>query len=164
MRLRVSSIDHSITKLQLQEMFEEFGEISSVKLFRSLDDSAPALGFVEMKRERDAMSAMSDLNGLMIGAARLKVEISSDIFRTNAAAPPKVFAADTDDDDDEDEDDPVISRSPKLPKDLGDELDDELGDEEDEEFSDDDDFDDEDSDEEEEEREEILLDELDEEI
>jgi len=161
MRLRVSSIHSSITKLKLQEMFEEYGEISSVKLFRSLDGSAPALGFVEMKREKDALSAISDLNGLMIGDSRLKVEISSDVFRTNAAAPPVVFNADNDDEeDDEADEESSLPHGAKLPQDLNDELEDDLDDEEYPEET----FDDEDNDEEEDEVEEIPIDDLDEEI
>lgn len=161
MRLRVSSIDRSITKLKLQEMFEDYGDIMSVKLFRSLDGSAPALGFVEMKRERDALSAMSDLNGLLIGDCRLKVEVSSDVFRTHAAAPPAVFNPDPDEEDEEEDEETDINRSPKLPKDLNDELEDDLDDEE--EFAaDEEDF--EDDLEEEDEREEIPIDELEDDI
>jgi RNA recognition motif-containing protein len=164
MRLRVSSIHSSITKLKLQEMFEEYGAISSVKLFRSLDDSAPALGFVEMKREKDALSAISDLNGLMIGDSCLKVEISSDLFRTHAAAPPVAFDADNDDEEEEDEeeDESSLPRGIKLPPDLNDELEDDL-DDDDEEYPDEE-FDEEDNDEEEGELEEIPIDDLDEEI
>jgi RNA recognition motif-containing protein len=105
MRLRVSSIDSSINKVKLQEMFEEYGDIASIKLFRSLDGSTPALGFVEMKRDRDAQAAMSDLDGLLVGGLCLKVELSSDVVRANAVKPPIVLAPEVDDDDDDDEDD-----------------------------------------------------------
>lgn len=103
MRLRISSIDSSLNKVKLQELFEEFGDVSSVKLFRSMDGT-PALGFIEMKRERDAQAALSELNGTRIGASVLKVEVSSDVFRTNHTAVAVPPAAD-DDEEDEEEDD-----------------------------------------------------------
>lgn len=156
MRLRVSSIDASLTKVKLQEIFEEYGRISSVKLFRSVDGTTPALGFIEMTRERDAQAAIADLNGKRIGNSRLKVELSSDVFHSSA---PIVVVNGPADDDDDDDDDPDLDTRKRLPADLEDELEEELGDDE-EEMSydnDDDEFDDD-------EPEEVPLDELDEEI
>ncbi len=100
MRLRISSIDSSLTKHKLQEIFEEYGDVTSVKIFRSLDGT-PALGFVEMKRDREAEAALSDLNGTQFGDNVLKVEVSSDVFRTHHTA---VAVPPPSDDDEEDED------------------------------------------------------------
>lgn len=107
MRLRVSSIDRSVTKEVLQELFEEFGEVVTLKLFRSVTDpSTHALGFVDMKRERNALSAMQALNGEILGETPLKVEVSSDHFRTSAPVAPRPVIDDDDDDlSDNDEDD-----------------------------------------------------------
>lgn len=72
----------------------------ALKLFRSVSDPAThALGFVDMKRERNALAAMQALNGEILGETPLKVEVSSDHFRT--AAPAAVRAVIDDDDEDE---------------------------------------------------------------
>lgn len=105
MRLRVSSIDNSVTKQSLQEMFEEFGEIAMLKLFRSVDSNSPALGFVEMKRERDALLAIAKLNGKMIGTNKLKVEVSTDYVKLpNTGKPVTPYDRDEDEDLDDEED------------------------------------------------------------
>jgi RNA recognition motif-containing protein len=102
MRLRVSSIDRSVTKEKLQELFEEFGEVVALKLFRSVTDpSTHALGFVDMKRESNALAAMQALNGEILGETPLKVEVSSDHFRTSAPAAPRPVIDDDDDDEEE---------------------------------------------------------------
>ncbi|MDX2287097.1 MAG: RNA-binding protein [Bacteroidia bacterium] len=105
MRLRVSSIDHTVTKTRLQEIFEEFGEIASLRFFRSVDAGSPALAFVEMKRERDAHIALNKLNGLLVGGAKLRVEISTDTFRSNSPVKPVPYDRDEEEEEEEEMED-----------------------------------------------------------
>jgi hypothetical protein len=128
MRLRISSIDPSVTKIVLQELFEEYGEVESVKIFRSLDGKTPTLGFIEMKRDRDAEAAIKALNGLELGdtPTALKVEYSSDrVTHSQRVAAPIV--EDDDDDDDDDTFDDEIDKD-----EIEDELDEDIDDEEEE--------------------------------
>lgn len=97
MRLRVSSIDQSVTKVILQEMFEEYGKVTAVKVFRNLDGTTPTLAFVEMKRDREAMEALKALNGQVVGDLALKVELSTDTVRTNRQVPSPPIEEDDDD-------------------------------------------------------------------
>ncbi|MCI4671613.1 MAG: RNA-binding protein [Bacteroidia bacterium] len=105
MRLRVSSIDPSINKIRLQEIFEEHGDVVSVKIFRSLDGLTPTLGFVEMKRDREAEAALKALNGLVIGDTAMKVELSNDMVKSHnkPVSPPIDEDEEEDDYDEEDE-------------------------------------------------------------
>lgn len=101
-----SSIDPSINKILLQEIFEEYGEVVSVKIFRNLDGSTPALGFVEMKRDREAEAALKALNGFLVGDTSLKVELSNDrVTSHNKTVPVPSFDDDDDEYDDEYDDD-----------------------------------------------------------
>ena len=112
MRLRVSSIDPSINKQNLQELFEEYGDVVSVKIFRSLDGITPALGFVEMKRDREAEAALKAMNGWMVGSTSMKVEFSTDRVTSYNKAPQVPILEDDEDEDiddyeDEDDDDKI---------------------------------------------------------
>ena len=59
-KLKVTSIAPSLTKLKLEEMFEEFGNVSSIKVFRTIDNSAVAMAHVEMMRDREAQEAVRE--------------------------------------------------------------------------------------------------------
>lgn len=99
MRLRVSSIDQSLNKDKLQELFEEYGDVQSIKVFRSLDSASPSLAIVDMRRDAAAEAALKALDGEVIGNTPLRVEISQDMVRHNPNRPkPPVL-----DDEDEDE-------------------------------------------------------------
>ncbi|RMG62554.1 MAG: RNA-binding protein [Bacteroidetes bacterium] len=123
MRLRVSSIDTSLTKVKLQDIFEEYGDIQSIKSFRLPDGSGNlALLLIEMKREREALEALQELNGKIFGSTALRVELSNDTIKTQGRKP--VPPVDVDDDEDED-DAPSSVEAPDLGED-------ELNDEEEE--------------------------------
>ncbi len=122
MRLRVSSIDPSINKVRLQELFEEHGEVVSVKIFRSLDGVTPALGFVEMKREREAEEALKAMNGFTVGDTPMKVEFSTDRVTSHKKPPPMPIVED-EDDEEEDYDDEEEDKIKEIPLD---EIDDDI--------------------------------------
>ncbi|MDX1909472.1 MAG: RNA-binding protein [Bacteroidia bacterium] len=103
MRLRVSSIDSSISKANLQEVFEEVGEVASVRIFRSVKEGDPSLAFVEMKRERDALIAVNKLNGRILGKLSLKIEASNEFVKSNNSTGGKAAVP-----EDEDEEEDII--------------------------------------------------------
>ena len=148
MRLRVTSIDPSMTKDKLVELFEEIGDVDSIKIFRTLDNSAVAMALIEMKRDREGEAAVKELNGFMIGTTRLRVEFSQDLVRSTGTKPKPPVLDDDDEEEEEGEEDWKENDNAK-PDDA--DLDDELGMDDEEEEDDD-------------EPEEIPLDELDEEI
>lgn len=103
MRLRVSSIDPTLTKVKLQDIFEEIGEIQSLKSFRLPDGSGNlALVLIEMKREKEAFQAIKELNGKRFGATKLKVELSNDTIKSQHRKPVPVAPL-----DDEEEEEPT---------------------------------------------------------
>lgn len=102
MKLRLSSLDPAATKVSLQELFEKYGAVVSVKIFRDVKTSIPTLAFVEMKREKEAELALKKLNGFMLADTKLKVEWSYDRVTSpqNAMRPPVPLPDDDDEDDD----------------------------------------------------------------
>ncbi|MDP5171311.1 MAG: RNA-binding protein [Bacteroidia bacterium] len=166
-RLRVTSIAPSLTKDKLVELFEEIGDVDSIKVFRTLDNASVAMALIEMKRDREGEAAVAALNGQMINGTKLKVEFSQDMVKSSGVKHKPVVVEDEDEDEDEDGEGGSW-KSPAIVKpndpDLEDELEDEgLGmdeeeDDEEESFDDDEDEDDDDD------PKEISLDDLDEEI
>ncbi|MEZ4776477.1 MAG: RNA-binding protein [Bacteroidia bacterium] len=144
MRLRVSSIDISINKLRLEEMFEEFGEVSSIRFLKGI--TGESIAFIEMRREQDAYDAIEGLNGHLAGKLKLKVEISMDHVQVKNR--PAVIIQD-DDDEDEDDDSGETTGVEATPPPVGDDDEDAIDDDV-EEFpkskDDDDDEDDDDDD------------------
>ncbi len=101
MRLRVSNLINTVTKEMLLDLFEEFGEVDSVKIFRHPGD-ATCLCFIEMDRERDALEAIDELNGEELSGLRIKVERSQDVFFRKPAVKPITL-------DDDDDNTPVLT-------------------------------------------------------
>lgn len=111
-KLKVTSIAPSLTKLKLEEMFEEFGKVSSIKVFRTIDNSAVAMAHVEMMRDREAQEAVKELNGFTVDGISLIVEFSQEIVRKTGHQPPAPIEEEEDDfedsfdyDDEEQDDD-----------------------------------------------------------
>ena len=99
-KLKVTSIAPSLNKLKLEQMFEEFGKVSSIKVFRTIDRSAVAMAHVEMMRDREAEEAVKELNGVTVDGIALVVEYSQEIVRKTGNQP----AAPLEEEDDEFED------------------------------------------------------------
>ena len=105
-KLRVSNIDTSVSKHDLERLFGEFGGVDSVKLFRT-PGSGKSLAFVIMFEELEGLEAMEELNGDNFMGSKLSVEESRDkIVKKDVSPRPKTKRIDLDDDDDDD-DDPI---------------------------------------------------------
>ena len=105
MKLSVSFIDNGrVSRHILTELFEEYGQVESVKMFRGMSQShGRVLAFVEMKYETQAIVARDSLNKTEFEGTQLIVSFSNDRINklnTGALAIPAIEDDDDDDDDD----------------------------------------------------------------
>lgn len=111
MKLRVSNFNPSLTKMDLEEIFEEYGRVMSVKIFKDPNpETKKSLAFVEMRSESAASQAMESLNGTDLDGYMIKVEISSDIInhsRSKAIVPPVEDLLDDDEEEDDEDIEPI---------------------------------------------------------
>ena len=71
-KIYVGNLPFSASEEELEEMFAQFGEVTSVKLITDRETGRPrGFGFVEMEDGADA--AISDLDGSDMGGRQLKV-------------------------------------------------------------------------------------------
>jgi RNA recognition motif-containing protein len=60
----VSNLPFKMEEDQLKDIFEKFGEVSTVKIIKDRDTGrSKGFGFVEMTDDTDASEAIEDLNG-----------------------------------------------------------------------------------------------------
>lgn len=82
MNIYVGNLSYGVTEESLRAKFEEFGEVSSVKIITDkFTGKSKGFGFVEMESEADGRQAIEDLNGqqfdsrnLVVNEARPKTE------------------------------------------------------------------------------------------
>eukprot|EP00993_Chasmostoma_nieuportense_P001481 NODE_235_length_2623_cov_44.191106_g220_i0.p1 GENE.NODE_235_length_2623_cov_44.191106_g220_i0~~NODE_235_length_2623_cov_44.191106_g220_i0.p1 ORF type:complete len:618 (-),score=114.61 NODE_235_length_2623_cov_44.191106_g220_i0:671-2524(-) len=76
--LYVKNLDDTVDDQQLKEIFEKFGEITSCKVMQ--DDKVPpgskGFGFVCFKEVESANKAISEMNGFLLGAKPLYVNVA----------------------------------------------------------------------------------------
>lgn len=64
MNIFVSNVSFKMRENHLREIFEKFGEVSSVKIVKDRDTGkSKGFGFVEMPNDDEAQNAISSLNG-----------------------------------------------------------------------------------------------------
>jgi RNA recognition motif-containing protein len=64
MNIYVANISFKATEDQLKELFEEFGEVSSVRVVTDRNTGrSKGFGFIEMTNDNEAREAINDLNG-----------------------------------------------------------------------------------------------------
>ena len=67
MNIFVGSLPFSLQEAELREFFEEYGEVSSVKIISDkFSGRSKGFGFVEMPNDTEAQQAIEQLNGLEI--------------------------------------------------------------------------------------------------
>ena len=73
-KLYVGNLPYDTTEDQLHAMFAAHGQVTSAKLISDRETGQPkGFGFVEMANDADAQSAISKLNGTMIGNRKVIV-------------------------------------------------------------------------------------------
>lgn len=80
----VGNLLFKTTSEEVRSLFEQHGEVVSVKLITDRDSGRPkGYGFVEMSDETAANNAVEQLNGMEFGGRMLKVNVSRDRQDTN---------------------------------------------------------------------------------
>ena len=74
MNIYVANISFRASEGQLKELFQQFGEVSSVKIVTDRDTGrSRGFGFIEMPNEAEAKQAIAQLNGTEFAERNLVV-------------------------------------------------------------------------------------------
>jgi RNA recognition motif-containing protein len=74
MNIYIGNLSYEVTEEELQEAFEGFGQIESVKIIKdNYSGRSKGFGFVEMSNNADAQSAIDGLNDKELKGRTLKV-------------------------------------------------------------------------------------------
>ncbi len=74
MNLYIGNLDYGIKEENLRELFEEFGEVTSVKIITDkFSGRSKGYGFVEMTSDAEADQAIESLNGKSINDRNIAV-------------------------------------------------------------------------------------------
>ena len=79
MKLYVANIDYTVNEMELEGLFQKFGEIESTKIiYDRITSRSRGFGFVEMPNSLEAQNAISGLNGKELKGRELKVSEAED--------------------------------------------------------------------------------------
>jgi RNA recognition motif-containing protein len=74
MNIYVGNLSYSNTSSNLEEIFSEFGEVSSAKVISDRDTGrSKGFGFVEMPNNDEANAAINELNNKEVEGRKLRV-------------------------------------------------------------------------------------------
>ena len=74
MNIYVGNLSYGVRENDLKELFEEYGETSSVRIIKDkMTGKSKGFGFVEMENESEAREAISNLNETDIQGRKLVV-------------------------------------------------------------------------------------------
>jgi RNA recognition motif-containing protein len=74
MKIYVGNLSFSMSESELKTVFSEFGEVSDATLVTDRDTGRPrGFGFVEMRNDQEARSAIAALDGKEVGGRTIKV-------------------------------------------------------------------------------------------
>ncbi len=77
MNIYVGNLPYSVVEEDLREIFEEYGEVASVKIISDkLTGRSKGFGFVEMEDDQEAQKAIEELNNADVGGRNIKVNES----------------------------------------------------------------------------------------
>jgi len=77
MNIYVGSLNFKMNETELREIFEEYGEVASVKIiFDKYSGKSKGFGFVEMPDEAEAKKAIEGLNGTEVSGRNIIVNES----------------------------------------------------------------------------------------
>ncbi len=79
MNIFVGSIPFKLQEEELKELFEEFGEVSSIKVITDkFTGRSRGFGFIEMPNEEEATRAIEELNGTEVLGRAIVVNKAED--------------------------------------------------------------------------------------
>ena len=74
MNIYVGNLDYGLQESELEQLFQEFGEVASVKIITDkYTGKAKGFGFIEMPDEGEATTAIEELNGKDVNGRQMKV-------------------------------------------------------------------------------------------
>ena len=74
MNIYVGSLSYDVTETELENLFSEFGNVSSAKIIADRETGRPkGFGFVEMPNEDEALNAIKNLNEKDVKGREIKV-------------------------------------------------------------------------------------------
>ena len=81
MNIYAGNLNYSLSEEDLEKVFSEYGEVTSVKIIRDkYTDQSKGFGFIEMADDAAAQKAIDELNGSEVKGRELRV---------NQARPPR---------------------------------------------------------------------------
>ena len=81
MNIYIGNLDYSLQEDDLKQIFGKYGEVTSVKIITDkFTGKGKGFGFVEMAEEKEATTAINELDGTEINGRNIKV---------NKARPPR---------------------------------------------------------------------------
>ncbi len=84
MNIFVAKLDYETQEPELREVFEKYGEVSSVKIIiDKFSGRSKGFGFVEMNDEEQALSAIEDLNESELNGRNIVVKKAKPKERKN---------------------------------------------------------------------------------
>lgn len=74
MNIYVGNLPYKVSDQELENVFEEFGDVISAKVIKDRESGrSKGFGFVEMADEQEARKAISELDGAEINGRTVKV-------------------------------------------------------------------------------------------
>lgn len=74
MNIYVGNLSYQVSDQELQEVFEEFGDVVSAKVIKDRETGrSKGFGFIEMTDDADAQTAIDELDGREINGRAVKV-------------------------------------------------------------------------------------------
>jgi RNA recognition motif-containing protein len=81
MNIYAGNLNYNLTEEDLEKVFGEYGDVTSVKIIRDkYTDQSKGFGFIEMADDEAAQKAINELNGKEVRGRELRV---------NQARPPR---------------------------------------------------------------------------
>jgi RNA recognition motif-containing protein len=79
MNIFIGSLPFNLEETELREYFEEYGEVSSVKIISDkFTGRSKGFGFVEMPDDAAAKKAIEELNGAEVGGRTIVVNVAEE--------------------------------------------------------------------------------------
>lgn len=74
MNIYIGNLNYKLSESELEQVFTEFGEVSSVKIIKDkFTGRSKGFGFVEMPNSEEANVAIEELDGAEVGGRNMRV-------------------------------------------------------------------------------------------
>jgi len=77
MNIFVGNVDYRVTENQLAELFESYGEVTSVKIPKDrMNGRSKGYAFIEMANDTEGQEAINNLNGYALNNRNINVSVA----------------------------------------------------------------------------------------